>query len=79
MTERLLEMNWKGCGRRRLWPVLLDYHSSCLEGWGKPRISNQDNQPPCWGSSPAPPEYGPKLPATTPHCHNSTSTGCYHV
>jgi hypothetical protein len=29
-------MNWKGFGRKRLWPSLRHYPSTCLDGLRKP-------------------------------------------
>jgi hypothetical protein len=28
-------MNWKGCGRKRSWPILMYYLGICLEGLRK--------------------------------------------
>jgi hypothetical protein len=36
-------MNWKGCGRKRLWPNLRSYPGICLEGLRKIHIERSQD------------------------------------
>jgi hypothetical protein len=51
-------MNWKGCGKKRLWPNLKCYSSTCQEWLRKTMKSlSQDNRSPGRDLNHRPPEY----------------------
>jgi hypothetical protein len=49
--------NWKGCGRKRLWPNLRYYPGICLDGLSNTtKILSQDSRSPDRDLNPKPPE-----------------------